>query len=60
MVDVVKLKLSSCVEGNIKDNQRCCVHSVKNATTATTHAKGIKVKLPKNIFADVKLNQNEL
>ena len=48
------MKTSSCVE------QGCCVHIAANATAATTKAKGIKVKLPSNIEANVELNQNEL
>ena len=41
------------------------MHSGTNTTTATatiatTQAKDIKVKLPRNILVDVELNQNEL
>jgi len=36
------------------------MHTATNATIATTLAKGINVKLSKNIFADIELNQNKL
>ena len=41
------------------------MHTATNATAATTtiatpQVKGIKVKLSRNIYADVELNQNEL
>jgi hypothetical protein len=32
------------------------VHTATNSTTATTQAKGIKVKLSRNISVDIKLN----
>jgi len=48
-----KLKPSACVEGNVEE-QRCHVH------TATIQAKGIKMKLLRNIQADADLNQNKL
>jgi hypothetical protein len=38
---VLRLKLSSFVEGNVEENQSCYMHTAINATTATTKAKGI-------------------
>ena len=46
MVDgIIKLKISSCVEGDVE--KRCYLHTSTNATKTitTTQAKGSKIKL---------------
>jgi hypothetical protein len=41
------------VEKKVEENKRCYVYTDNNSTTATTQAKGIKVKLSRNISADI-------
>ena len=36
------------------------MHTVTDAATATTQAKGSKVKLIRNVLMDVELNRNEM
>jgi hypothetical protein len=48
------LKLSICIEGDVKKNKRCCVYTATgSATIDTAEAKGNKLNFSGNILGDV-------